>query len=122
MKAFIAACICFALLSLFLFGSAALLSRQALSLSREASELAEAPVEDREAGASALCDRWDKERIFFVIFVHEEELAPLESALTRARAAAKIKSDSDFAIAVAEVLSELEHVEWLVGTHLESLL
>lgn len=121
MKAFVAACICFALLVVFLFGSAVLLSREVFSLAEQAMALADAPREEREGSANALSERWDKERLLFVIFVHKEEVAPLENALTRAHAAAKIKSDDDFTIAVAEVLSELEHLEFLVGVHFESL-
>lgn len=121
MKTFVVACICFSLLVAFLFGSAALLSREALSLAQQANALGDAPKEQRESGAKALIERWGKERLLFIIFVHKEEVAPLENALTRAHAAAKAESDDDFTIAVAEVLSELEHLEWLVGMHFEGI-
>lgn len=121
MKAFVIAVILFLALVLFLFGSSAALTGKVLSLTGEAKVLATLPTEERAEAARALCKRWDEERLLFVIFVHEEELVPLESALTRTRAAAEIESDSDFLIAVAEVTAELSHLEWQVGTHIEGI-
>lgn len=121
MKAFIVACVVFLVLALFLFGSSAALTGKVLFLTGEAKTLASLPIEERARAAQALCERWDNERLLFVIFVHEEELVPLEAALTRTRAAAEIESDSDFLIAVAEVIAELSHLEWQVGTHIEGL-
>lgn len=121
MKAFIIACIALGVLVAFLFGSSAWLSRRAADLSSEAMPLASLPTDEREGAMDLLCDRWERERFWFVVFVHKEELVPLEGALTRARAAAKIKSDSDYQIAVAEVQAELAQLSRQVGVHMEGI-
>ena len=122
MKAFVIACIVFSVLVLFLFGSSAYLTGKVLFLTGEAKALASLPVEERAEAAQVLCRRWDDMRLLFVVFVHEEELVGLESALTRTRAAAEIKSDSDFLIAVAEVIAELSHLEWQVSAHIDGVI
>ena len=121
MRAFVIACVSFLALVLFLFGSSTWLVRRAQELSSEAAPLASLPIEEREGAIEALCERWERERLSFVVFVHKEELVPLEGALTRARAAAKIKSDSDYQIAVAEVQAELAYLEKLLGLHIEGV-
>jgi hypothetical protein len=121
MKAFIIACVAFGVLVVFLFGSSAWLSQCAENLSSDALPLASLPPDEREGAMNALCERWERERFRFIVFVHKEELVPLEGALTRARAAAEIKSDSDYQIAVAEVQAELAHLGRQVGLHMEGI-
>ncbi len=121
MKAFIIACAVLVFLVAFLFGSSVWLVARAEDLSREAESLSSLSVEGREGAMDALCERWERERFWFTVFVHEEELMLLEGALTRARTAAKIKSDSDYQIAVAEVQAELAHLERQVGLHMEGI-
>ena len=88
MKTFLIACVAFFVLILFLLGGSTYLTGRVLYLTGEAKALASLPMEERAAAARALCEKWDDLRLHFVIFVHEEELVGLESALTRTRAAA----------------------------------
>ena len=121
MKAFLIACVVFSLLVFTLFGSGAWLVGRVRALAREAEALSALSPNERSEATAALCERWERERRWFIVFVHKEELVPLEGALTRAHAAAKIKSDSDYQIAVAEVRAEFAHLEKQVGLHVEGI-
>lgn len=121
MKAFVIACTAFAVLLISLFGSSAWLTRRARALSEVADALPTLALEERSEEIEAFSERWERERLLFIVFIHKEELVPLEGALTRARAAAKIKSDSDYLIAVAELRAELVHLQTQLGVHWEGI-
>ncbi len=121
MKAFVIACTTLGLLVLSLFGSSLWLTNRVQALSDAAASLSSLSIEEREKEMDALYERWERERLAFVVFVHKADLVALEEALTRARAAAKIKSDSEYLIAVAEMQAELVHLKTHVGLHIEGI-
>ena len=122
MKTFIAACILLLVLGGGVCANALILLDRTHTLQAQAASLEEGAPAGREAAVMAFRKQWEKEKILFILSVNQNDLEKVEDALARLEACAKIESDSNFAITVAELKEALERVRVLVGFSAEGLL
>lgn len=119
MKAFVAALILLALLvGGVIFGSAV------LSASTEkTAEAAEGLMDEgeREMRLFAFEERWERVRPWYMLAVNTAEIGRVDEAIAEARASHESKSDSDYAIAVAELREACSHIHDLVGFRIEQI-
>ncbi len=113
MKSFIAACTLFLLSTLGVIGNDVYLYHTIEMLEGATAEVMEAPIDSHLL--PTLKDEWEKRRLFFSLSTHYNELEALETALAEAEAAQKIKSDSDYYIAVAEIKDSFSRLRELNG-------
>ncbi len=111
MKAFLSACILFLILFAGSIANDIHLAHIARSMKEEAISLT--TQEMNSEGCAKILAQWEEERWFFSLSMHYNELEALETAMTRAEAAQKTKSDSDYYIAVAELADTLSRLQEL---------
>ncbi|MBQ8174841.1 MAG: DUF4363 family protein [Clostridia bacterium] len=119
MKAFVAALV---LLSVLIGG--VVVGSVALYASTEATAEAAkalAAAADREQSLSEFEQNWERMRPWYMLAVNTSEIGRVDEALAEAIASNQSKSDSDYAIAVAELQEACSHIHDLVGFRIEQI-
>ena len=122
MKTFIAACILLLILSGSVCANAFLLLDRVDTLQEQVAVFEEKEPDAREEAIATFRQKWEKEKILFILSINQNDLEKIEDALARLEASAKTESDSNFDIAVAELEGALERVRELAGFSVEGLL
>ena len=119
MKAFIAALVLLAILIGIVTGGSILLSASTQALSEQAMLLSE--KEGREEQLAAFEKAWDAKRAWYMLVLNTNEIGKVDEAVAEVRASLESKSDSDYAIAVAELQEACSHMHELVGFRIEQI-
>lgn len=119
MKAFIAAVILLSVLITGITVGSLLLSASTNKMAEAAEALAD--TKERAQDLSAFEEMWTKQRPLYMLAVNTNEIGRVDEALAEAIASHESKSDSDYAIAVAELGEACSHIHDLVGFRLEQI-
>ena len=119
MKAFVAAILLFAILVSGTIIGSVLLSESTEKLSEQAMLLSKA--EGRQHQIDAFQESWEKKRPWYMLVLNTNEIGKVDEAIAEARASFENNSDSDYAIAVAELQEACSHMHELVGFRIEQI-
>ena len=122
MKAFIAACVLFCLLTSGAFITSTALTRQSDKLVAQVADLQAATPDERERYTERWLVEWERSRFAFSLTINHTELDALENQFAHIEGAVGSKNGDEFLIAASELSSTLSHIRDLCRLSIDNIL